>query len=43
MEKKLDINNTESEDLVKIYEKINTFIKFLDSEQEKNNMEEKNE
>lgn len=43
MEKKIDINNAESEDLVKMYEKINTFIKFLDSEQEKNKMEEKNE
>lgn len=43
MEKKLDINNAESEELVKAYEKINTFIKFLDSEQEKNNMEDKNE
>jgi len=41
MEENLKFNNTESEDLIKMYEKINTFIKFLDSEYKLNNMEEK--
>lgn len=41
MEKNLDVNSAESEQLVKMYEKINTFIKFLDSEREKNSVEEK--
>jgi len=35
MEEKFNLTNEESEDLLKVYEKINSFIKFLDSEKEK--------
>ena len=42
MEEKFELENIESEDLLKFYEKINSFIKFLDSEKEKNIMEAQN-
>ena len=41
MEEEINIKNAESENLIKSYEKIDTFIKFLDSEYKNNNMEEK--
>ena len=42
MEEKYNWKNVESEDLLKVYEKIYSFIKFLDSEKEKNQMEGEN-
>lgn len=35
-----NFEKVESEDLLKAYEKIQTFVKFLDSEKEKYSMEE---
>ena len=42
MEEKLNLENVESEDLLKAYEKIQSFVKFLDSEIETNDQEGKN-
>lgn len=42
MEEKFNLNNIESEDLLKAYEKIHSFIKFLDSEKQKNTVEGEN-
>lgn len=41
MEENLELNKVESEDLLKAYEKVNSFIEFLDSEKEKFMTEEK--
>lgn len=38
-----NFNNIESEELLKAYEKIQSFVKFLDSEKEKYEVEETDE
>ena len=39
----INFNKIESEDLIKAYEKIQTFVKFLDSEKDKFKGEETDE
>ena len=41
MEENLELNKVESEELLKVYEKVNSFIEFLDSEKEKFKTEDK--
>lgn len=43
MEENIKVKNIESEELLKVYEKIESFVKFLDSEKQKYEMEETDE